>query len=160
MYNSSSSGPLQEGNKTVLTEVVMYHVYSAGRKVNIYHFFNPRITQLVQDDVDMSSSDGNEIQVNFAYDSVYTELGVDMASINNRMIDIQGGSGAVYKMRSVGTIEEAGTAPQAYSASQTVPAQPSCDPANKINTSLPGTAASNRDIAPTGPINNRAEQVV
>lgn len=72
---AASVGPLKNDNKqAIFKEIILYHVYNYGINVNVYHFINPRVTQLSPDEVDMSvGNEGNELGITFAYDSVYVE---------------------------------------------------------------------------------------
>lgn len=134
--NSSSRGSLSNDNATVLKEVILYHVFDYGQLVNVYHFFNPRVTTLTQDDVDMSiGNEANEVQIVFNYDSVYTELSVPMANIESTIVDAQGN--ATYKIRNVDSQTKAAI-PPTYSPDDPVePASSGCAPSNPLNTSNP-----------------------
>jgi hypothetical protein len=72
---AATLGPLTNDNKqNLFKEIVLYHVFDMGRQVTAYHFINPRVSQLIPDDVDMSvGNEGNELSVTFNYDSVFVE---------------------------------------------------------------------------------------
>lgn len=72
---SGSTGAL-EGNetKTVIESIRLYQVFDYGRKVNIFNFYNPRLSTLDLDDMDMTSSEVNLMDIKFTYDSVFVEL--------------------------------------------------------------------------------------
>jgi hypothetical protein len=77
--SSASLGILPNNQITIFSEFVLYHVYGWGQYVNKYHFHNPKITNLVFDDVDMYATDtGNEVQLKFVYDAVHIETGLVM----------------------------------------------------------------------------------
>lgn len=83
--SSSSLGTLINDNKTILQEIRLFHLFDGGRRMNVYKFFNPRITSFTLDDLDMSVSEKTELTLDFAYDSVYiaTDIpftGNDLAS--------------------------------------------------------------------------------
>ena len=93
---SASLGLLAEDSKQQLfKEIVLYHVFDWGNKTNVYHFFNPRISHLQPDDLDMSEGSSlSELIMTFNYDYVYVET-VDSKSI--KWEDLQ--TGAVYPLR-------------------------------------------------------------
>lgn len=105
--SSASRGPLSNDNKQVFKEITLYHLYDYGQNMNVYHFFNPRITQLSQDDVDMSvGNEGNEVTLSFNYDSVYTELGISLSKRD--IASIQTGTGARYYIYDTNTTKAGG----------------------------------------------------
>lgn len=75
-YYSASNGPLYGDQKEVLRAVRLFHIYDAGRLMNVFEFQNPRISELTLDDVDMSAGDGSEVGIKFGYDNVYIDVGV------------------------------------------------------------------------------------
>jgi hypothetical protein len=95
---AASIGPLNNDNKQgVFKEIILYHVYDYGLMVNVYHFLNPKITQLMPDDVDMSiSNEGSELGITFVYDSVYVET-KSMKDLDDLFRGAQ--SDAVYQLR-------------------------------------------------------------
>lgn len=77
----ASTGALAEDSKTVIQEIRVFHLYDGGRQMNYYKFFNPRITELKLDDLDMAATDtGNEVAFSFTYDSVYIDTAVSFKS--------------------------------------------------------------------------------
>jgi hypothetical protein len=80
--SSGSTALLQNDQKNIFKEIILYHVYANGRKVNRYTFINPRVTSFDLDDLSMDSGDVNTVDMKFNYDSVYTELELSMADIN------------------------------------------------------------------------------
>lgn len=71
---SGSVGPLLNNAKTVLKEIKVYHVFGNGNQMNIYHFFNPKITELQLDELNMADNgDGNEVALQFSYDGLYVQ---------------------------------------------------------------------------------------
>lgn len=106
--NSSSLGPLRAAragtddqsvyNVSIIKEIKLFHVYDYGKFMNVYRFFTPRITNLVQDGLDMSNgSEGSEMSLKFAYDSVYIDASVPMNSSDYAITDTQ--RGALYPLR-------------------------------------------------------------
>ncbi len=95
---AASTGPLSNDNKqSIFKEILLYHIFNYGQQVTVYHFLNPRITQLAPDDVDMSvGSEGNELSITFSYDSVYVETKT-MAELDSTFRGAQ--SDALYQMR-------------------------------------------------------------
>lgn len=78
---SASSGPLLNENKTLISQIKVFHVYNYGLKMNVYNYMNPRITSLAPDNLDMSVGDqGTELRIKFVYDSVFVDTAVDMNS--------------------------------------------------------------------------------
>lgn len=76
--HTASRGVLAGDVTNIIREVRLFHVYNYGHAMNVYNFFNPRITNLTLDDLDMSSSDGTELSMSFNYDSVYIDTGVPL----------------------------------------------------------------------------------
>ena len=78
-YYSASRGPLVDGQKQILQEVRLFHVFDYGKKMNVFRFLNPRISTIALDAVDMSIGDeGSELSIKFNYDSVYVDTDVPM----------------------------------------------------------------------------------
>lgn len=61
--------------KNFLRKVTIFHVYRQGRLMNIYNLYNPRITSLKLDDLDMSSSDGAEVEIEINFDGMFVVPG-------------------------------------------------------------------------------------
>lgn len=57
--------------RNILRRITLFHVYKQGRMMNVFNFYNPKITLLELDDVDMAESSGNEVSFQFTYDSLY-----------------------------------------------------------------------------------------
>lgn len=69
--SSSSLGALAgETAKTILNEIRLYHLFNWGQNVNIYRFYNPRITSMQLDDLSMAESGPTEVSLEFSYDGV------------------------------------------------------------------------------------------
>lgn len=96
---ASTTGTLVGDAKQVFSEIRLYHLFDNGHRMNVWRFFNPKITQLSLDEVDMSiGSDGNELSLNFSYDSVYLDPDVYLKDDTKyRIADLQ--RGAVYNLR-------------------------------------------------------------
>jgi hypothetical protein len=101
----ASYGPLRKTATgadvtNIIREIRVFHVYNFGHHVNIYKFFNPRITNMTLDDLDMSAStEGNEVSFSFNYDTVYVDTGVPMSDVQTaaQLAGIQ--STALYPLR-------------------------------------------------------------
>lgn len=97
---SASSGPLAKDKKHVFREIILYHLFDFGKRMNVYRFIHPRITQLSLDELDMSiGNEGNELSLTFNYDSVYVDANVDIANNGGRYNLAQTQRGAVYPLR-------------------------------------------------------------
>ena len=92
---AASLGPLNGDSKQhIFQEITLYHVYDWGHTANVYHFYNPHITQLQPDDVDMSESSCNELTMAFHYDYAFIET-VPVSTLNLE----EKQAGAVYPLR-------------------------------------------------------------
>lgn len=96
---SASLGPLHDNYKSILSEIRLFHVFDYGRLMNIYRFYNPRITQLELDEVNMADNgDGNEVAFDFAYDGMYVSPNYDTRDKTEFNIkEISGGDGRAEK---------------------------------------------------------------
>lgn len=133
-YAASSGVTSGNTKQSIFKEIVLYHVFDNGGQVTAYHFITPRITQLAPDDVDMSvGNEGNELSVNFVYDSVYTETKT-MAELNDLFIGAQ--STAFYQLRN----NDAASAMRGPNPNGINPygpqtsGGPACDPMSPVNT--------------------------
>ena len=91
---AASLGPLNDNAKSVLTEIRLFHVFDYGRLMNIYRFYNPRITSLELDELSMAESEGNEVGFEFAYDGMYISPNYDTRDTTSFNIkEISGGDG-------------------------------------------------------------------
>lgn len=69
---SSSTSSSVPNIRNVLRRITLFQVYRSGMLMNVYHFYNPKITSMNLDDMDMASSgDGNEVSLTFSYDSMF-----------------------------------------------------------------------------------------
>ena len=73
---TAGRGPLVGDASSILKSVKLFHVYDGGRMMNVFQFINPRIIEMNLDELDMSSSEGNEVQIKFNYDSVYIHANI------------------------------------------------------------------------------------
>lgn len=78
LYAGSMGAFGNADTRNILRRISIYHVYRAGTLMNQMHFYNPKITKLELDDLDMASSEGAEVSLTFSYDSVYIEPGVQV----------------------------------------------------------------------------------
>jgi len=82
--SSASIGALNDNTKNVLQRITLYHVYNYGLKYNQYDFYNPRITRLELDDVDMADNgNGNEVSFQFEYDGMFLTTNNQMSKTHN-----------------------------------------------------------------------------
>jgi len=129
---ASSKGLLANDEKTIFKEIRLYHVYNSGNKVTIYHFYNPRITNMSLDDLDMSvGSEGSELNLSFVYDHLHVS-----PDLNFKDVDISGTQrGAMYPLRY--NDGKATSAPSgALNPYSVTPVKPTdnCNPLNTTNT--------------------------
>lgn len=68
VVDSQSIGPLLDGNELgVIKDIEVSHFHKKGR--TIYTYMNPKITNIMLDELDMSVSDVTLVTMSFAYDS-------------------------------------------------------------------------------------------
>lgn len=68
---SASLGPLiGDETKNILKRITLFHVYSYGRLMNVYRFYNPKILTMELDQLDMAESGPSELSIQFSYDAV------------------------------------------------------------------------------------------
>lgn len=79
---SASTNNLLNSNTTLLNEIVLYHLFDGGRVLNVYRFYNPRISNLKLDDLTMSESAVTALDLTFAYDTVYIATDVSFNGSN------------------------------------------------------------------------------
>ena len=86
---SANFGSLQQHNKEQLTEsmggvdtltsiireIRVYQVYDFGQAIDVYSFFNPKITSVQMDSLDMTENGLNSITCEFVYDGMYVDVG-------------------------------------------------------------------------------------
>lgn len=138
---AASHGTLADDAKQIFKEIVLYHLFDNGNRMNVYRFFNPRINQLQLDDLDMSvGTEGSEISMSFVYDSVFIDPDVSVADNGGKYNLAQTQRGAVYPLRSNadGTnVPLAGIDPYGSVATS---GSGGCDATNPLNTASPGIA--------------------
>lgn len=86
--NSGSTGPLKSSLNTVIKEIKLFQIYDNGRHVNIHTFVNPRIKSFGLDDLDMSSSEISTVEMKFVYESLRTELSLNMADVASQLSEL------------------------------------------------------------------------
>lgn len=100
---AASSGTLVDDRKQVFSEIRLYHLFDNGNRMNVWRFFNPRITTLNLDELDMSiGNEGTELSLQFNYDSVYLDPDVSLKDINKYNLK-QTQRGGVYPLQYNGT---------------------------------------------------------
>lgn len=75
--SSSSTGPLQNDLNTVINKITLFHIIDNGRRVDAYTFINPRVVSFSMDEVDMTVSEVNTVEMKFTYDNLITDLSAD-----------------------------------------------------------------------------------
>lgn len=138
---SASLGELVENQKTIIQEIRLFHLFDGGRWMNVYKFYNPRISQLTLDGLDMTlSGDGTTVQFSFNYDAVYiaTQIPFTDNDLAQAVTDASSDKGAAaYGLRFVaaasgaGGLQRPGLLP--FGAAATV--SNNCD--TQMNTSTP-----------------------
>lgn len=105
-FNNGSTGPdpgymasigplLNDSKQQIFQEIILYHVYGWGHNAVLYHFYNPHISVLELDDLDMAEgANGSEIRVSFKYDYLWVET-KNMEDLNLEGLQPQ----AVYPLR-------------------------------------------------------------
>ncbi|MGZ8924255.1 MAG: hypothetical protein ACXW2E_00095 [Nitrososphaeraceae archaeon] len=132
---AASIGPLANNNKqSIFKEIMLYHVFDNGHKVTVYHFLNPRISQLIPDDVDMSvGNEGNELSISFMYDNIFVETKT-MKELSSKFEGAQ--SDALYPLRyNDAASATRGPNPNGLNPYGASVGSSSCDLMNTINTS-------------------------
>lgn len=133
---AASKGTLAGDVKNIFSEIRLYHVFDYGQRMNVYRFFNPRISSLTLDDVDMyAAAEGSEIEITFNYDTMYLDADVSLANNGGQYNISQTQRGAVYPLR----YNNGSTATQGPNNSGISPVgapsngQASCDPLQTTN---------------------------
>lgn len=141
---SASLGELIENQKTIIQEIRLFHLFDGGRWMNVYKFYNPRISQLMLDNLDMTSSgDGTTVQFSFNYDAVYiaTQISFEGNDLAKTVADASSDRGAAaYGLRFIATARDAGglQRPGLLPFGDAATINNNCSP--QINTSNPPTA--------------------
>ena len=88
-------------NKGLLASISLYHIGGYGSNVTAFHMFNPRITSLQPDELNMADNgDGSEFSFEFNYDSLFVDPNLSMVEFGvESMANKAGGNvGAVYPL--------------------------------------------------------------
>ena len=110
---TASLGPLDDNAPNLISSIQLYHIYGYGQWLNIYTFYNPKITNLELDDLDMADSGaGSEMSFQFAYDGLHVESAIHTQTLGlNNLKDYTGdGVGAKYPITPVFESGDAGDA--------------------------------------------------
>jgi hypothetical protein len=100
---AATSGTLVDDRKQVFSEIRLYHLFDNGNRMNVWRFFNPRISALNLDDLDMSvGNEGSELSITFNYDTVFLDPDVSLKDVNKYNLK-QTQRGSVYPLRYNGT---------------------------------------------------------
>lgn len=70
--------------RNILRAIRIFHVYRQGRMMNVYNFYNPKITKMDLDDLDMASNDPTEVALTFSYDSMFIIPGYRVFNSNRQ----------------------------------------------------------------------------
>lgn len=73
---NNKPGGLGEGNITLFQEIIVYHLFDAGRLLNVYRCYNPRISELKLDDLSMAESAVTSLDMTFEYDTCFVDTDV------------------------------------------------------------------------------------
>lgn len=84
--NSASSSVLTEGERTIIKEIKVYHLYDFGAYMNVYHFTNPKVLEMNLDNWNMHESEGSELSAAFGYDGLFIELGIKVDKAEDQTI--------------------------------------------------------------------------
>jgi hypothetical protein len=96
---AASSGTLANDTKDVFKEIRLYHLFDNGNRMNVWRFFNPKITSLNLDELDMSiGTEGSELSIQFTYDSVFMDPDVSLADDSKYNLK-QTQRGALYPLK-------------------------------------------------------------
>jgi len=90
-----------EGNvPTIIKEIRLFHIYSYGKFMNVYHFYNPKLMAMNLDGLDVAETGGgNEIELQFGYDSLHITPAFSVQQEPDRVTDLTGGAQSVYPIR-------------------------------------------------------------
>jgi len=93
-HNSSSLQALPTlaggtSDNNIIKSIKLFHIWNWGQNLNIYHYFNPKISEINIGDLDMDSIEVTEIEIQFSYDGVYIETVSDANP--NKPISLQPG---------------------------------------------------------------------
>lgn len=70
--SSASIGALEGNNTSIIDELRVFHLFDYGRFMSVYNYKNPKILSMNLDDFDMAEgTTGNEVEIQFAYDSLH-----------------------------------------------------------------------------------------
>jgi len=83
-YNESGNAQGQSAT-AIIESITIYHAYSFGKFVDIYKYYNPRITDFTLDDLTMSESNTNSVTFTFNYDMLDLKVGVSTATQLNEL---------------------------------------------------------------------------
>lgn len=73
--------------RNILRRISIFHVYRQGTLMNVTHFYNPKITKMDLDDLDMASSEGTEVSLTFNYDSMFVIPGYQIFNPDKSPVD-------------------------------------------------------------------------
>lgn len=93
---AATLGPMAGSSKSILTRIRLFHIFDYGRLMNIYNFYNPKITSFSLSELTMDSRDGTEFEFAFNYDGMFIEPGfsVQAGGDNKNLEDITSNGGS------------------------------------------------------------------
>jgi len=65
--------PGGSGDNNIIKSIKLFHIWNWGQSLNIYHYFNPKISEINIGDLDMDSQEVTEIEIQFNYDGLFIE---------------------------------------------------------------------------------------
>ena len=110
---SASLGVLPGASESynILHSINIYHLYDWGRRMNEYRFYNPKILEMSQDELDMGSSDASALTLQFAYDGVNILTDMDVKEHAQTLEDLTNFDGKPIKYRGLSTGNKTQAAP-------------------------------------------------
>lgn len=143
---AATVGALTPGPKNLLETITLYHIGDYGDSITAFTMYNPKITSLQPDEVNMADNgEGSEFSFEFKYDSLVVTPNQDMKKFGlDKLFGLSGGNaGATYPLLPIGVGENreagSGTAnaplPIDKAPSAAAPAKTVSDPI------VPGSAA-------------------
>ena len=89
-FTSASTQAVSDTANTIIDYINLYHIVHQGRKVDVYHFENPRLQVMTLDDLDMADGGGgggSEVTIEFNYDGLYIAPAQDIRSKEGNVRD-------------------------------------------------------------------------
>ena len=148
--STASYGPLNDipgtstGNITLFEEIIVYHLFDAGRTMNVYRCYNPRISDLKLDELSMTQSAITSLDMTFAYDTCFVATDVPFKDARSAQ-DASAGvaNNALYSLKYIDS-PAAATGPNSFGIQPgpPVPTSATCGPITTSNPNPPTGGAS------------------